>query len=242
MQIKGKVYCMFEQSGTFKNEFIKLGIPAVDMDIQTNFNQTDYVIDLFNEIDRSYEGGASFFDNITSDDLIVAFYPCIYFCENSMVSFNLNMINYRCLSDEEKIEKILLRSNQRTEYYNRLIKFCGVCLKKGLRMIFENPFTQPHFLNANFLKSPDVIDKNRMERGDYFKKPTAYWFWNCEAEHGFTYQNDKEQKIISKAKSSGKSGLCSEERSMISSDYARNWICDFVLGKTQQIGQLSFEF
>lgn len=27
MEIKGKVHCFFEQSGTFKNEFKKLGIP-----------------------------------------------------------------------------------------------------------------------------------------------------------------------------------------------------------------------
>lgn len=35
------------------------------------------------------------------------------------------------------------------------------------------------------------------------------------------------------AKGSSKAGLCSEERSLISPDYARNWICDFVLGKYQ---------
>lgn len=28
MEITGKVHCFFEQSGTFKNEFIKLGISA----------------------------------------------------------------------------------------------------------------------------------------------------------------------------------------------------------------------
>ena len=50
MKIKGKVHCFFEQSGTFKNEFIKLGIPAEDYDIQNNFGQTDHVIDLFDEI------------------------------------------------------------------------------------------------------------------------------------------------------------------------------------------------
>ena len=49
-----KAWCMFEQSGTFKNEFIKLGIPAVDLDIQNNFGQTDYVIDLFGEIEKEY--------------------------------------------------------------------------------------------------------------------------------------------------------------------------------------------
>lgn len=33
-------------------------------------------------------------------------------------------------------------------------------------------------------------------------------------------------------------GICSEERSMISPDYARNFICDFILEKKQNIGQL----
>ena len=32
---------------------------------------------------------------------------------------------------------------------------------------------------------------------------------------------------------SKQSGLCSEESSMISPDYARNFICDFILGKEQ---------
>ena len=56
-----KVHCFFEQSGTFKNEFIKMGIPAEDYDIQNNFGQTDHVIDLFGEIDRAY-------NNLTRQD------------------------------------------------------------------------------------------------------------------------------------------------------------------------------
>ena len=59
--IKGKVHCFFEQSGVFKNEFIKLGIPAEDYDIQNNFGETDHVMDLFGEIDRAY-------DNLTRQD------------------------------------------------------------------------------------------------------------------------------------------------------------------------------
>ena len=55
MQIKGKVHCLFEQSGTFKNEFKKLGYQAEDYDIQNNFDETDHVVDLFAEIDRAYE-------------------------------------------------------------------------------------------------------------------------------------------------------------------------------------------
>lgn len=49
MNVK-KAYCFFEQRGTFKNEFINLGIPAEDYDIQNEFGQTDHIIDLFDEI------------------------------------------------------------------------------------------------------------------------------------------------------------------------------------------------
>lgn len=233
MEINGMVYCMFEQSGVFKNEFKKLGINAIDMDIQNNFNETDNVIDLFNEIEKGYEGKESIFDNITQDDLIIAFYPCIYFCAASQMAFYLTYVNYRCLTDEQKIKEILKRSDKRKEYYDRLIKFCAVCMKKGIRMIFENPWSEQTYLKANFIKTPDVIDNNRMLRGDYFKKPTAYFYFNCEPTYGRSFQNDKEQKVIMKSKGASQSGLCSEERSMISTDYARNFICDFILGKKQ---------
>lgn len=57
MTITGKVHCLFEQSGTFKNEFIKLGIPAEDYDIQNNFGQTDHIVDLFEHIEAAIMKG-----------------------------------------------------------------------------------------------------------------------------------------------------------------------------------------
>lgn len=57
MEIKGSIHLFFEQSGTFKNEFKKLGYEAYDYDIQNNFGETDYQIDLFAEIEKAYEGG-----------------------------------------------------------------------------------------------------------------------------------------------------------------------------------------
>ena len=243
MDIKGKVHCFFEQSGTFKNEFIKLGIPAEDYDIQNNFGETDHVIDLFAEIEKGYEGKESIFDTISQDDLIIAFYPCIYFCATSQISFNLNCRNYRKLNDVEKIKEILKRSDKRKEYYDRLIKFCSVCLDKGIKMIFENPYNEQTYLKANFLQSPSIIDNNRMLRGDYFIKPTAYWFFNCEPTYGESFQKDKERRLILSSKKSIQAGQCSEERSMISPDYARNFICDFILGKTQtNLPQMKLNF
>jgi len=47
-------HCFFEQSGTFKNEFKKLGYDAEDYDILNDFNETDHVIDLFEEIEVAY--------------------------------------------------------------------------------------------------------------------------------------------------------------------------------------------
>lgn len=45
-----KAHLLFEQSGTFKNEFKKLGIEAYDYDIANDFGETDFQVDLFNEI------------------------------------------------------------------------------------------------------------------------------------------------------------------------------------------------
>lgn len=81
---------------------------------------------------------------------------------------------------------------------------------------------------------PTIVDNNRMLRGDYFVKPTAYWYINCEATKGLSLQNDKEKKTIMNSRGGKEAGVCSEERSMIHPDYARNFICDFILGKKQQ--------
>ena len=240
MEIKGKVHCFFEQSGTFKNEFIKLGIHSEDYDIQDNFGQTDHKIDLFNEIETAYSGGYSIFDNITNDDLIMAFFPCIYFTGSvNPCYFTLENNNYRNLSLDEKFEKILERANHRHYFYTLLYKMVGVCLKRDIRIVIENPYSTLHYLCNNFLKNPTIVDKNRTMRGDYFVKPTGYWFFNCEPTYGYSIQKDKEQKNIWKCKGSDNAGICSEERSMISPDYARNFICDFILGKEQKNSQLT---
>lgn len=158
----------------------------------------------------------------------------------SQYAQSLNYINYRSLSESEAIEKILERQTKRQEYLSKLTKFVKVCLDRKLRMIFENPVTGS-FLNNYFLKPPTIVDNNRMMRGDYYKKPTGYWFWNCEPTHGLTIQADKVQRKHNEAESrwTAQSGLCNEERSMISPDYARNFINDFILGKEQTITQKS---
>lgn len=234
MEITGKVHCFFEQSGTFKNEFIKLGIPAEDYDIQNNFGETDNVTDLFKAIEDAYEGKPSIFDKIGGGDLIIAFFPCIYFCATSQIAFTWNNINYKKMDFKQKTDAILERSKKREYFYGLALKMLCVAKERGIKLIMENPWSEQTYLKANFVLHPSLVDKNRMLRGDYYIKPTAYWFINCEPTHGNSFQKDKEKKIIMNAKKGKEAGLCSEERSLISPDYARNFICDFIIGREQK--------
>ena len=251
MIINGKVHLFFEQSGTFKNEFIKLGIPAEDYDIQDNFGQTDHVVDLFDQIEREYDKtrqdktrqDKTIFDDITKDDLIMAFFPCIYFCDNNTMYFEDTSFGFDEMFNGKTFERykyIIERNDKRNKFYKILWQLVAIVTKFELKLIIENPWNLNNlgYLQRNFIK-PSIIDKNRLLRGDFFKKPTAYWFINAEPTNGFTLQYNKVQKIVNQAKAAKNAGLCSEERSMISPDYARNFICDFILGKKQNIGQLS---
>ena len=239
MEIKGKVHCFFEQSGTFKNEFKKLGYDAYDYDIQNNFGETDYVIDLFKEIENAYDDKPSIFDKIISDDLVLAFFPCIYFSALSQIAFSFGYKNYRKLTVMEKANKIIERSHNREKFFRLCVKMIAVSIDRGLRLIMENPWGEQTFLKANFVAPPTFVDKNRTLRGDYFVKPTAYWFFNCEPTYGSSIQINNDVKKVLDCKSGKEAGICSEERSMVSPDYARNFILDFILGKQQKISQLT---
>ena len=200
---------MFEQSGVFKNEFKKFGYEAYDYDIQNEFNETDYVIDLFKEIEKAYDNKQSIFDNIISDDLIIAFFPCIYFTGfSNPVLFRLEAVNYINLTLKEKLDKIIQRGRDRQYFYEMITKMVGVCLLRNLRLIIENPWSSngAHYLKDNFFKNPDLIDNNRTLRGDNFIKPTGYWFFNCEPTFGCSFEINKEHKKIVNTKPSARGG------------------------------------
>lgn len=240
MEINGKIYCLFEQSGCFKKEFKKLGYEAFDADIQNNFGETDYQIDLFAEIEKAYDGKESLFDQFTPDDLLFSFFPCIYFSANNSYIFDGTWMTYkqRGMTEREINENILQRSRERQRFYEICLKMFAVVHDRGLRMIVENPESTIHYLHANFPYKPKLIDRNRQLRGDYFKKPTQYWFENCEPTSGRTYQKPKEKRNVYSL--SGHTGnLCDEDRSMIAPEYAHNFICDFILGKKTEYSEPS---
>lgn len=240
MERPTRVHCFFEQSGTFKNEFIKLGIPAEDYDIQNNFGQTDHVVDLFAEIEAAYDGRPSVFDRVAKTDLVLAFFPCIYFCAMSQVAMSFGYRNYAKLSIKEKAEAILKRSQNREAFFRLAVKMFAVAIGGGIRLIMENPWSEQTFLKANFVMPPALVDMDRTRRGDYFRKPTAYWFLNCEPTHGETTTPTPKNKVksVGQMKQGERAGLCSEERSTIAPQYAHNFICDFILNRPTNGTQL----
>jgi hypothetical protein len=146
---------------------------------------------------------------------------------------------------KQKTDAILDRDKKRSYFYGLAIKMFAIAQERGLRLIMENPWSENTYLKANFIIPPSLIDTNRMLRGDYRVKPTAYWYVNCEPTYGQSVQFDKqnEKKTHMTSRGSSVPGVCSEERSMISGDYARNFICDFVLGKKQKNAQMDiFDF
>lgn len=247
MTIK-RAHCFFEQSGTFKNAFKHYGIEAFDYDIQNNFGETDFVMDLFGEIEKAYDGNPSVFDTIERDDLIMAFFPCIKFC---------NIAEYNQRSAQElwrrngvpvkRIwENLKKQADERHFFYTLCLKMHAAVECRGLKMIMENPWHETNYTNYFWFMKPSIIDRNRRSRGDTMVKPTAYWFLNCTPTGGCeTFQTNKVRKFLAMGSSwkrykdkpkeelacgSSKAGLCSEERSMISPDYALNFINDFLLG------------
>lgn len=158
----------------------------------------------------------------------------------SCMYFDFSTLNNRHKPLYERIDDAIERLEMRTKFHSLLYKMVRIAMKRELRLIIENPYTTPNYLiGAQNFPRPTIVDKNRMMRGDYFRKPTAYWFFGCEPTNGLTIHKDKKQKIIGNCKSAPQAGLCSEERSMISPDYARNFICDFILGKEQKGTQLN---
>ena len=239
MEIKGKVHCFFEQSGTFKNEFIKLGIPAEDYDIQNDFGETDHQADLFKAIEDAYDGEPSLFDQIRGgqEDLIMAFFPCIYFSDMSQILHTWGA--YPKYDTKKATDIILDRSEKRQAFYKLCVKMLAVAKMKGIRLVMENPWGTQSFLRNDFITPPALIDKNRNLRGDVFRKPTAYWFINCEPTYGSSLQQNCKPLRVKKDVAAGNGGICNKDRSMISPDYARNFICDFIIGKEQNISQMS---
>lgn len=221
---KRTFHCFFEQSGTFKKEFKKLGYQAFDYDILNDFGETDFQIDLFNEIEEGYAGGDSVFDKINANDTIVAFFPCTRFEVQILLHFRGDSIQQKKHSDIQKLKKDLELHNELHYLYSLITKLAIICLRKNIPLIIENPYCSQHYLTNYWCLKPKIIDNDRTDNGDYYKKPTQYWFIGCEPYHNFIFEPLEEvsRKTISTTHDK-------VERSLIHPQYANRFIREHIL-------------
>ena len=81
-----------------------------------------------------------------------------------------------------------------------------------------------HYLTRYFSLKPKVIDTDRTLRGDNFKKPTQYWFINCDPKFNIILEPLSIVKHKTVANCWDK-----VERSMINPQYANRFIREFIL-------------
>lgn len=218
-------HCFFEQSGTFKNEFKKLGYDAIDYDIQDEFGETDRIIDLFEQIERAYNNEPSIFNNIKDTDTIIAFFPCTRFEAQIQLHFRGQATQLRNKSLIEKLEYDLKLHKELTKLYELVTKLAIVCLRRGVKLIIENPYSNNlHYLTKYWCIPASIIDNDRTKRGDYYKKPTQYWFIGCEPKSNMILEAYSINNIKKIEHQTNKT-----ERSLISSEYANRFIREFII-------------
>lgn len=128
-----KVHCLFEQSGTFKNVFKKLGMDAYDYDIQNEFGETDYVVDLYKNIEDAYDGKPSIFDNIGKNDLIFSFFPCTRFEAQILLFFRGEAFQYKDKDELFKLEQDLRLHEELHHNYELITKLAIICMRGGVQ-------------------------------------------------------------------------------------------------------------
>lgn len=216
-------HCLFEQSGTFKNEFKKLGYAAEDYDILNDFNQTDHVIDLFAEIEKAYEGQESLFDTFAPGDECLAFFPCIRFEDQIQMAFRGTQHGKESWDLVKKLEYDIYLHKELHELYVLVTKLAIVCLKRKIPLILENPYSTTHYLVKYWCIPYSVLDMDRRQMGDYYMKPTQYWFIGRKPSNNFVFEG-VDVKTKKQVHHQNK-----VDRSMISPDYANRFIREFIL-------------
>ena len=108
------------------------------------------------------------------------FFPCIRFENQINLWFRGQASNQKKWDDLKKIEYCTYLEESRFDYYKILNEFVWVCLSRNIKLIIENPYSNEHYLIRYWCFRPGLIDFDRRKRGDYFKKPTMFYFFNCE--------------------------------------------------------------
>lgn len=211
-----KIHCLFEQTNTFRDVAKSLGYEAESYDIE---GKPSHKVDLFKAI---MEGGENeYLSKIKKEDLVLAFFPCTYFevwSEINMIGKNKGMETW---NDLKKIKYSAERERERSKNYQIFCSLVSWAIEKGVPMVIENPYQKCSYLIKYFPVLPKLVISDRTKYGDDFKKPTAFWFINCEPNLFVPELKKKKPKLIAETRY----GI---ERSKISKEFAEIFLEEFV--------------
>ena len=164
----------------------------------------------------------------------MAFFPCTRFESRIPLSMRGEAFQQKKWTDLQKLQYSMKLHSELHMLYERLCQLVVVAERKGLRMVIENPYTQPHYLTTYWCIKPSVIDKNRTDNGDYFKKPTQFFFINLQPSQNLVFEplEYTETKVISKVSGTDKTTR-QTERSMMHPQYARRFIKQYILPREE---------
>lgn len=182
-----------------------------------------------------YEGRASIFDKINDDDIVLAFFPCTRFESRIPLWFRGETQQQKNWTEMQKLEYAMDLHQELHEFYLLISKLVIIAKRRGLKMIIENPYTQPHYLTTYWCVKPTIIDRDRMQNGDYYKKPTQYWFINVKPKQNLILEpiDYVETQAISRVKK--KDGISVKtQRSMIHPQYVSRFIRQYVIDQDSE--------
>ena len=187
-------------------------------------------MDLFAEITKGYKNELSIFDNINSNDLILAFFPCTRFECRIPLWFRGEAQQQKCWNQEQKLTYAMKLHGELHEYYLLISKMVLIAKHRNLKLVIENPYMQPHYLTTYWCVKPTMVDMDRTKNGDYYKKPTQYFFINCEPKCNLVFEpiDYVETQVIAKVKKKDDLSI-KTQRSMIHPQYASRFIRQYLI-------------
>ena len=179
-----------------------------------------------------YEGKPSIFDEITEDDVIMAFFPCTRFETQISLWFRGESYQEKNYTDIQKLEVCMRLHEELHHFYMLISKLSIIAFKRNLKMVFENPCNQPHYLTQYWCLKPTLIDKDRTINGDWYKKPTQYWFYNFKPKGNIVFEPLEYTDIRKHSTTKAGNGTTREtERSLMHPQYADRFIRQNILDK-----------
>lgn len=161
----------------------------------------------------------------------MAFFPCTRFQENNYLFYKGKAHQMERSSMRRKLTYAIDLHKELDKHYGLITKLSVIAIDRGLRLVIENPYTQPHYLTEFWALEPKIIDKDRRLNGDAYKKPTQYWFIGFEPKQNLVFEpiDHVDTKVIERTKGSNRQ----KQRSEIHPQYANRFIRQYLIDEVK---------